>query len=91
MWYSVFKGQEYRYLIGEVITLGIERAIREYLISHGIKQTFISKQCEWTKQKTSAIMTGKKKITVEEYGYLCDAIGVPYDYFFNAVAGQDSA
>lgn len=38
----------------------IELAIREYLISHGIKQTFVAEQCGWSKQKTNSIMTGKK-------------------------------
>lgn len=67
-------------------TLGIELAIGEYLIGHGIKQTFVSERCGWTKQKTNAIAKGKKKITAEEYGTICDAIGVPYDYFYNIVS-----
>ncbi len=71
--------------------MGIEQAIRDYLVSHGIKQTFVAEQCAWTKQKTSAIVTGKKKITADEYGSICDAIGVPYDYFYNVIARQSSA
>jgi len=71
--------------------MNIERAIREYLIAHGIKQTFVAERCGWTKQKTNAIVTGRKKITAEECGAVCDAVGVPYDYFFNAAADQDSA
>lgn len=69
--------------------LNIELSIREYLLSHGIKQSFVAEKCGWTKQKTNAIATGKKKITANEYGELCEAIGVPYDYFFNSA--QDSA
>ena len=67
----------------------IEMPIREYLIGHGIKQSFVAEKCGWSKQKTNSIATGKQKITAEEYGRLCDAVGVPYDYFFIAVA-QDS-
>ena len=48
-----------------------------------------SLKCGWTKQKTNAIATGRTKITANEYGELCDAVGVPYDYFFKAV--QDTA
>lgn len=70
--------------------MNIEQSIREYLICHGIKQTFIAEKCGWTKQKTNAIVTGKKKITAEECGAVCEAVGVPYDYFYNAAA-QTSA
>lgn len=70
-------------------TLNIELAIRKYLIDHGIKQSFVAEKCGWTRQKTNAIATGKTKITANEYGELCDAVGVPYDYFFKAV--QDTA
>lgn len=66
--------------------MGIEMAIREYLIGHGIKQSFVAEKCGWSKQKTNSIATGKQKITAEEYGRLCDAVGVPYDYFFIAVS-----
>ena len=67
----------------------IEMAIREYLIGHGIKQSFVAEKCGWSKQKTNSIATGKQKITAEEYGRLCDAVGVPYVYLFIAVS-QDS-
>lgn len=67
----------------------IELAIREYLISHGISQAFVARKCGWSKRRINAILTGKQKITAEEYGRLCDAVGVPYDYFFIAVS-QDS-
>ena len=63
--------------------MNIELAIREYLISHGIKQTFVAEQCGWSKQKTNSNMTGKKKITAAEYGAI---VGEPYDYFFNAIS-----
>lgn len=85
-------GQENRYqLERREDTLSIELAIRKYLLDHGIKQSFVAEKCGWTRQKTNAIATGKAKITANEYGDLCDAIGVPYDYFFNAVVVQESA
>lgn len=64
--------------------MNIELSIREYLLSHGIKQSFVAQKCGWTRQKANAIAMGKRKITANEYGKLCEAIGVPYDYFFNA-------
>ena len=81
-------GQEIRYSHERGDFLSIELTVRQYLIEHGIKQSFVAEKCGWTKQKTNAIVTGKKKITAEEYGSLCDAIGVSYDYFYNAA--QDS-
>lgn len=65
--------------------MSIETAIRDYLNAHGIKQTFISEKCGWTKQKTNSIVNGKRKLTVDEYGAICEVVGVSYDYFYNAV------
>ena len=64
--------------------MSVSIAIKDYLIAHGIKQSFVAEKCGWSKQKTNCIVNGKQKITV------CDAVGVPYDYFFT-VATQDSA
>lgn len=67
----------------------IEQAIKAYLENHGIKQAFIAERCGWTKQRMNAILTGKQKISVNDYGAICEAVGVPYDYFYNMA--QDSA
>ena len=70
----------------------IELAIREYLINHGITQAFISRKCGWSRTRTNAILTGKQKLKAEDNKRICEAIGVPYDYFFNAAAAaRDSA
>lgn len=69
----------------------IELAIRDYLVSHGITQAFVARKCGWSKQRTNAILTGKQKIRGEEVKAVCDAIGVPYDYFFKTAVAQDSA
>ncbi len=71
--------------------MGLEQEIRRYLDNHGIKQAFVAERCGWAKQRLSAILTGKQKISADDYSAICDAVGVPYDYFYNAVArGQDS-
>ncbi len=70
----------------------VELAIRNYLISHGITQAFIARKCGWSRTKTNTILTGKQKIRADEMQAVCDAVGVPYDYFYNvAAAAQDSA
>lgn len=79
-------GHEIRYYDIGGDSLEIEKAIREYLISHGIKQSFIAEKCAWTKQKVNAILTGKQKINADDYGAICEAVDVPYDHFYNVVA-----
>ena len=71
--------------------MSIEQAIRQYLKSRGIKQAFIAEQCGWAKQRMNAILTGKQKISADDYGAICEVVGVPYDYFYNVVAAKDSA
>ena len=67
----------------------VSLAIKDYLTAHGIKQSFVAEKCGWSKQKTNCIVNGKQKITADEMRTVCDAVGVPYDYFFIAAA-QDS-
>ena len=59
----------------------IASAIRNYLQEHGIKQAFVAEKCGWSRQKTSCIINGKSKMTVEEYRILCKSMGVPYELF----------
>ena len=67
----------------------VELAIREYLISHGISQAFVARKCGWSRQRANSILTGKQKLHFDDAVAICDAIGLPYDYFYNAV--QSSA
>jgi len=72
--------------------MNISSCVREYLDSRGIKQAFLAERCGWSKQKTSCIVGGKQKMTVNEMGDICEALNLPYDYFYNAAkAAQDTA
>lgn len=71
--------------------MSIADAIRSYLRSHGIKQTFIAERCGWSKQKVNSIILGKRKMTAEEFSDICKAIGAPYELFLGGTAAQDSA
>ena len=62
----------------------IAQALKEYLDSHGIKQAFIAEQCGWSKQKVNCIISGKQRMTVEDFSNICNAIGAPYELFLNA-------
>ena len=57
--------------------------IRAYLDSHGIKQTFLAKQTGLAYSIISDICLKGRKIEVMEYKKICDALGVPLDYFFD--------
>lgn len=70
--------------------MDITAAIRHYLESNGIKQTFLSKKCGWTRQNTNRILHKGGKITADEYAAICEALGLPYDRFYNEVR-QNSA
>ena len=61
----------------------ISIALKNYLNTHGIKQTFVAEQCGWSKQKVNCIVSGRQRITAEDMRIICDSLGLPYDYFFN--------
>lgn len=69
--------------------MSIELAIKKYLTDRGIRQSFVSEKCGWTKQKMYAITSEKQKVTADEYRLICDAVGVPYDYFYNAASDNN--
>lgn len=64
--------------------MSIAKAVREYLTTHGIRQSHIAEVCGWSKQKTSAIINGRKRMTAEELAAISDALQLPYDYFYIA-------
>lgn len=70
----------------------IELAIREYLISHGISQAFVARKCGISKQKLNGILNGRQEIKARELKAVCEAIGVPFDYFYGvAERSRDTA
>lgn len=74
-----------------VTQMNIAGAIQEYLIANKIKQSTISEKCGWSKQKTSVIVRGQQKMTAEEMAAICEALGVPYDYFYRRADNQPGA
>ena len=71
--------------------MNVAGAIQEYLRANKIRQTTISEKCGWSKQKTSVIIRGQQKMTAEELAAICEALGVPYDFFYRKAADQTSA
>lgn len=70
--------------------MGVEKNVRDFLKRRGIKQTFIAEKCGWTKQRTSNLVCGKKKMTADELAAICEAVEVPYDYFYHVQSDQQS-
>ncbi len=66
----------------------VEKNIRAFLKQKGIKQTHIAEKCGWTKQRISNLVCGKKKMTADELAAICEAVGVPYDYFYHMQDGS---
>lgn len=69
----------------------IAQSLHDYLLSHGIKQTFVAEKCGWSKQKVNCIVSGKQKLSAEDFSLICKVIGAPYELFLGDPAAQDSA
>lgn len=57
------------------------RKIKKYLEDHGIKQSFIRERLGISASACNAMLNGNRGISAEEYFKICDALGVPLDYF----------
>ena len=59
----------------------VGRRIKEYLISNGIKQTFLAEKTGLSQMVISDICNKDRKIDVVEYYKICKALGVPFETF----------
>lgn len=59
----------------------VRQRIADYLESKGIKQTFICEKTGMTPQALGAALKRERKIDIDEYIAICDALDLPYDYF----------
>lgn len=57
----------------------IRRFIADYIIAHGIKQSYISEKTGITVQKLSAMLSGKRKILADEFLSICKALAIDPD------------
>lgn len=70
--------------------MNVALAIQEYIRANKIKQAEIAEKCGWSKQKTSVMLRGQQKMAAEDLAAICDALGLPYDYFYNLAAERDA-
>ena len=55
--------------------------IKVYLVKNGIKQIHIAEKAGIPENIFSMMMNDKRRIEVNEYMRICDAIGVPLEQF----------
>lgn len=55
--------------------------IKKYLKEKGIKQTYVSEKTDIPTPILNMILNDNRKIEVNEYMKICDAIGVPLEQF----------
>jgi len=55
--------------------------IKQYLDEHGIKHAFVANEIGVAKNVFSSMLSGKRKITAEEYISICTAVKVSSNHF----------
>lgn len=61
----------------------VGQRIKAYLLENGIKQSFLSEKTEIPEPILSKMFAGQRKINVEEYYSICQALKVEMSYFLN--------
>lgn len=60
----------------------ISKAISDYLKESGIKQTHLSEKTGLSVNSVCTALNGKRKLSIDEYALICQALSLSYDYFF---------
>ena len=59
----------------------IQEQLTEYINSIGIKQKTIAEKCGMTEMAVSSSMRNERKLTLDEYGAICEFLGLSLDTF----------
>lgn len=62
--------------------MDVVKNLTDYLGANGIKQVFVAEKCGWTRQRMNTICSGKQALGMDDYIKICDALGLPYEFFF---------
>lgn len=57
------------------------KLIRDYISEIGLKQSAVAAKANIPDNTFSTMLSGKRKISAEEYFAICDALGVPLGMF----------
>lgn len=55
--------------------------IKNYLKENGISQTYLSKKTEISLPKLNMALNGSRKMSLDEYAAICEALSLHTDYF----------
>lgn len=67
----------------------ISARISNYISKNGIIKKFIAKKSSIPVNALSLSLNGKRKLSVDEYVRLCDALNVTYDFFIKDANPSD--
>lgn len=60
----------------------IAEKIAGYVLDKGIRQSHLCKKTGMTKQGLCMALQGKRKLSIDEYAKICNALDLPLAYFF---------
>lgn len=60
----------------------INEQLRNYIEENGLRINFLAEKCGIHEKKFYRLISGKQKMTVEEYEQICKGISVDPGYFF---------
>lgn len=63
--------------------MSIERNLKQYIESHGIKQTFVAEKTGIDIKILNAILNERTKITAERLGLICKVLGTDANIFLD--------
>lgn len=69
----------------------ISNAIANYIDEKGIKQSFLAKKTDLSCNTVSNMLNGKRKLEVDEYAKICEALNVSFDFFYDLSKQTKSA
>ena len=61
----------------------IRERVREYIVEKDLSQKIIAENMNTSEARLSLMLTGKRRMTVDDYIAICKAISVPPTRFLN--------
>lgn len=71
--------------------MNIYERIYKYIVYHGLQQKDVAEKCGWSKVKMHHLMHGNQRMTIDEYIAICQALGVPFGYFWDDTTNPASS
>ena len=71
--------------------MNVASEINAYLKRNGIKQAYIADKTGIRRDALCTTLNGKRKLVVDEYCQICDALDVPFTQFINQSEGETAA